>query len=54
MRKFFIEFVFIPDRSGPVSGPEADPARGFSSVTGRQRKEPGETIRQFRKNRVKH
>ena len=54
MRKSFIEYVFIPDSCGPVSGPEADAARGFSSVTGRRRKESGETIRQFPKNnRVK-
>ena len=42
MRKGLTEVVFILDRSGSMSGLEADTIGGFNSMIGKQRKEDGE------------
>ena len=44
MRKSLTELVFILDRSGSMSGLEADTIGGFNSMIERQRKEPGEAL----------
>ena len=44
MRKFLTELVFILDRSGSMSGLEADTIGGFNSMIERQREERGETL----------
>lgn len=52
MRKGLTELVFILDRSGSMSGLEADTIGGFNSMLERQRREPGagscvhDTVRQ--------
>ena len=42
MRKGLTEVVFILDRSGSMSGLEADTIGGFNSMIEKQRKEEGE------------
>ena len=42
MRKDLTEVVFILDRSGSMSGLEADTIGGFNSMIGKQKKEEGE------------
>ena len=42
MRKGLIEVVFILDRSGSMSGLEADTIGGFNSLITKQKKEEGE------------
>ncbi len=42
MKKNLTELVFILDRSGSMSGLEADTIGGFNSLIGKQKKEPGE------------
>ena len=44
MRKGLTEVVFILDRSGSMSGLEADTIGGFNSLIRKQRKEEGEAI----------
>lgn len=44
MRKGLTELVFILDRSGSMSGLEADTIGGFNSMIGRQKKEEGEAL----------
>ena len=44
MRKGLTEIVFILDRSGSMSGLEADTIGGFNSLLRKQRKEPGEAL----------
>lgn len=44
MRKGLTEVVFILDRSGSMSGLEADTIGGFNSMIGKQKKEDGEAI----------
>lgn len=44
MKKGLTEIVFILDRSGSMSGLEADTIGGFNSLIKKQRKEPGEAI----------
>ncbi len=44
MRKSLTELVFILDRSGSMSGLEADTIGGFNSMIERQRKEPGDAL----------
>ena len=42
MRKGLTEVVFILDRSGSMSGLEADTIGGFNSMINKQKKEDGE------------
>ncbi len=42
MRKNLTELVFILDRSGSMSGLEADTIGGFNSLINKQKREPGE------------
>lgn len=44
MRKGLTEVVFILDRSGSMSGLEADTIGGFNSMISKQKKEDGEAI----------
>ena len=44
MKKGLTEIVFILDRSGSMSGLEADTIGGFNSLIKKQRKEPGEAL----------
>ena len=44
MRKGLTEVVFILDRSGSMSGLEADTIGGFNSMIEKQRKEEGEAL----------
>ena len=44
MRKNLTEIVFILDRSGSMSGLEADTIRGFNSMIEKQKKENGEAL----------
>ena len=44
MRKGLTELVFILDRSGSMSGLEADTIGGFNSMLERQRREPGQAL----------
>ena len=44
MKKNLTEMVFILDRSGSMSGLEADTIGGFNSMIERQKKEPGEAL----------
>ena len=44
MRKNLTEIVFILDRSGSMSGLEADTIGGFNSMIGKQKKENGEAL----------
>ena len=44
MRKNLTEIVFILDRSGSMSGLEADTIGGFNSMLARQKKQDGEAI----------
>ena len=44
MRKGLTEIVFILDRSGSMSGLEADTIGGFNSLIERQKKEEGEAV----------
>lgn len=44
MRKGLTELVFILDRSGSMSGLEADTIGGFNSMIDRQKKEDGEAV----------
>ena len=44
MRKGLTEIVFILDRSGSMSGLEADTIGGFNSLIAKQKKEEGEAI----------
>ena len=44
MRKGLTELVFIIDRSGSMSGLEADTIGGFNGMLEKQRKEDGEAI----------
>jgi len=44
MRKGLTELVFILDRSGSMSGLEADTIGGFNSLIGKQKKEDGEAL----------
>ena len=42
MKKNLTELVFILDRSGSMSGLEADTIGGFNSMIAKQQKEPGQ------------
>lgn len=44
MKKNLTEIVFILDRSGSMSGLEADTIGGFNSMIEKQRKESGEAL----------
>ena len=44
MRENLTELVFILDRSGSMSGPEADTIGGYNSLLAKQKKEKGEAI----------
>lgn len=44
MRKGLTEVVFILDRSGSMSGLEADTIGGFNSMISKQKKEDGEAV----------
>lgn len=44
MKKNLTEIVFILDRSGSMSGLEADTIGGYNSLLGKQKKEEGEAI----------
>ena len=44
MRKNLTELVFILDRSGSMSGLEADTIGGFNGMIGKQKKETGEAL----------
>ena len=44
MAKRLTELVFILDRSGSMSGLEADTIGGFNSMINKQKKEEGEAI----------
>ena len=44
MKKGLTELVFILDRSGSMSGLEADTIGGFNAMLDKQRKEPGEAL----------
>ena len=44
MRKGLTEVVFILDRSGSMSGLEADTIGGFNSMIQKQKKEDGEVV----------
>lgn len=44
MRKNLTEIVFILDRSGSMSGLEADTIGGFNSMIEKQKKEKGEAL----------
>ena len=44
MRKNLTEIVFILDRSGSMSGLEADTIGGYNSLLDKQKKEEGEAI----------
>lgn len=44
MKKDLTEIVFILDRSGSMSGLEADTIGGFNSMITKQQKEPGEAL----------
>ena len=44
MKKNLTEMVFILDKSGSMSGLEADTIGGFNSMIERQKKEPGEAL----------
>ncbi len=44
MRKNMTEIVFILDRSGSMSGLEADTIGGFNAMIEKQRKAPGEAL----------
>lgn len=44
MKKDLTELVFILDRSGSMSGLEADTIGGFNSMIAKQKKEPGEAF----------
>ncbi len=44
MKKGLTELVFILDRSGSMSGLEADTIGGFNSMIEKQKKEPGEAL----------
>lgn len=42
MKKNLTEIVFILDRSGSMSGLEADTVGGFNAMIAKQKREPGE------------
>ena len=44
MKKNLTEIVFILDRSGSMSGLEADTIGGFNAMIEKQKKEPGEAF----------
>ena len=44
MKKDLTEIVFILDRSGSMSGLEADTVGGFNAMIAKQKKEPGEAL----------
>lgn len=44
MKKNLTEIVFILDRSGSMSGLEADTVGGFNAMITKQKKEPGEAL----------
>ena len=44
MKKNLTEIVFILDRSGSMSGLEADTIGGFNAMIAKQKKEPGEAL----------
>ena len=44
MKKNLTELVFILDRSGSMSGLEADTIGGFNSMIEKQKKEAGEAL----------
>ncbi len=44
MKKNLTELVFILDRSGSMSGLEADTIGGFNAVIEKQKKAPGEAL----------
>lgn len=44
MKKNLTELVFILDRSGSMSGLEADTIGGFNAMIGKQKKAPGEAL----------
>ena len=44
MKKGLTELVFILDRSGSMSGLEADTIGGFNSMLEKQKKEAGEAL----------
>ena len=44
MKKNLTEIIFILDRSGSMSGLEADTVGGFNAMIAKQKKEPGEAL----------
>ena len=44
MKKNLTEIVFILDRSGSMSGLEADTVGGFNTMIAKQKREPGEAL----------
>ncbi len=44
MKKNLTEIVFILDRSGSMSGLEADTIGGFNSMIAKQKKQDGEAL----------
>ena len=44
MKKNLTEIVFILDRSGSMSGLEADTVGGFNAMIAKQKREPGEAL----------
>ena len=44
MKKNLTEIVFILDRSGSMSGLEADTIGGFNSLVAKQKREEGEAL----------
>ena len=44
MKKSLTEIVFILDRSGSMSGLEADTIGGFNSLISKQKKEDGQAL----------
>ena len=44
MKKNLTEIVFILDRSGSISGLEADTVGGFNAMSAKQKREPGEAL----------
>ena len=51
MKKNFTELVFILDRSGSMSGLEADTSGGYNAMIEKQKKEEGEVNILMRQSR---
>ena len=52
MGKDLTEIVFILDRSGSMSGLEADTIGGFNSMIQRQKKERGRHLKEAKKKQI--